>query len=102
MVGLEEEDDALPFAVEEDPERNKTGDKAAAKRSFIGSQVKVSKVAQARCLEVKALPHLPGPDNLVFRRREFRQGEGAAAVEFLGADAHLGAEAEFCAVGEAG
>jgi predicted nucleic acid-binding protein len=53
-------------------------------------------------LEVNALPHLPSPNDLVLRRREFRQRKRAATVEFLGADAHFGAEAEFRAVGEAG
>src|ERR1700693_5421945 len=44
------------------------------------------------------LSYLPGPHNLVLRRSEFCQREGAAAVEFLSADAHLGAEAELGAI----
>jgi hypothetical protein len=46
------------------------------------------------------LPHLACSHDLVLRRSEFRERERAAAVEFLGADAHLGAEAKFCAIGE--
>jgi hypothetical protein len=46
-------------------------------------------------------PHLPRPHNLVLRRSKLGQRERSAAVQFLGADAHLGAEAEFRAIGEA-
>ena len=48
------------------------------------------------------LPNLPHSHDLVLRRSEFRQREGSPAVQLLRADPHLGAEAEFCAVGEAG
>lgn len=48
------------------------------------------------------LSYLPCPDNLVFRRSELRQREGATAMELLRADAHLGTEAEFTAIGETG
>jgi hypothetical protein len=45
--------------------------------------------------------YLTAAHDLVLRRSQFRQREGSAAVQLLRADAHLGAEAEFCAVGEA-
>jgi len=44
------------------------------------------------------LPHLPAARYLVLRRGQFRQGERVAAVQFLCADAHFRAEAEFSAV----
>src|ERR1700722_14440877 len=46
------------------------------------------------------LPHLPGPNNFILRTSQFHKCERAAAVKFLRADAHLGAEAEFSAIGE--
>src|SRR5215469_5799375 len=47
-------------------------------------------------------PNLAGANDFVLRGGQLGQSEGAAAVEFLGADAHLGTETEFAAVGEAG
>src|SRR5215467_15230516 len=48
------------------------------------------------------LAHLASADDFVFCGGQLRDGEGAAGVEFLGADAHFGAEAEFAAIGETG
>src|SRR3954471_21930602 len=47
------------------------------------------------------LPHLPRSHNLILRRSQFLQCKGSAAMQLLRADAHLRAEAEFSAVGEA-
>src|ERR1700733_251277 len=47
------------------------------------------------------LPYLSRSDNFIFRRSQLRQSKGTAAVQFLRADAHLGTETEFSAVGEA-
>src|ERR1700683_3477936 len=47
------------------------------------------------------LPYLSRSDNFIFRRSQLRQSKGSAAVQFLRADAHLGTETEFSAVGEA-
>lgn len=48
------------------------------------------------------LPYLAVPDDFILIGSEFGEGKWPAAVQLLSADAHLGSEAEFAAVGESG
>jgi len=50
----------------------------------------------------ETLPHLTVSPDDVLVRRQLLQAHGASGVELLGGDAHLAAQAELAAVGEAG
>src|SRR5215471_17300044 len=46
-------------------------------------------------------PDLPAADDLILRRGQLAKRKRPPAMQLLGADAHLGAEAEFASVGKA-